>query len=166
MQQKKICMLGAFAVGKTSLVARYVRSIFSEDYHTTIGVKIDKKVVQLDGGEQVKLVLWDIHGEDEFQTERTSYLRGAAGCLLVVDGTRAPTLDTALGLRDRAREQAGDVPCVFAVNKSDLSDQWELDEARIAEIEAAGLPVLKTSAKSGVGVEEAFGILGRMVVKA
>ena len=165
MQQKKICMLGAFAGGKTSLVARYVRSIFSEDYHTTIGVKIDKKVVPLDGGDEVKLVLWDIHGEDEFQTVRASYLRGAAGCLLVVDGTRALTLGAALGLRERARQQAGDVPCVFAFNKSDLTEHWEVEDARIEELKAAGSPVLKTSAKSGAGVEEAFGILGRLVVK-
>ncbi len=163
MLQKKICMLGAFAVGKTSLVARYVRSIFSEDYHTTIGVKIDKKALQV-GERMVNLVLWDIHGEDEFQTVRASYLRGTAGCLMVVDGTRAPTLDTAMGLREKVREQAGDVPCVFAINKSDLTELWELADERVAELESAGLPVLKTSAKSGAGVEEAFSMLARMIV--
>ena len=78
MIQKKICMLGSFAVGKTSLVARFVRSIYSEKYHTTVGVKIDKKQVQFDG-KSMNLILWDLYGEDEFQKVHMSYLRGASG---------------------------------------------------------------------------------------
>lgn len=74
MIKKKVCMLGAFAVGKTSLVERFVKSIFSEKYVTTVGVKIDKKSMQFDN-EQIELLLWDIHGEDEFQKVRPSYLR-------------------------------------------------------------------------------------------
>ena len=66
MIKKKICMLGAFAVGKTSLVQRFVNSIFSEKYQTTIGVKIDQKLVQT-GDTEVNLMLWDIHGEDNYQ---------------------------------------------------------------------------------------------------
>ena len=86
MIQKKICMIGSFGVGKTSLVARFVRSIFSEKYQTTVGVKIDKKVVEV-GGQQVTLVLWDIAGEDALTTVRVSQLRGASGYILVVDGS-------------------------------------------------------------------------------
>jgi small GTP-binding protein len=86
MTQKKICMLGSFSVGKTSLVARYVSSVFSDKYLTTVGVKIDKKTVAVDGAD-VTLLLWDIYGEDDFQKLRMSYLRGASGYLLVVDGT-------------------------------------------------------------------------------
>ena len=99
MIEKKICMLGSFAVGKTSLVTRFVTSIFSDRYLTTIGVKIDKKIVSL-AGRDITLIVWDIHGDDEFQRIRTSYLRGASGYLLVVDGTRRDTLATAMGLRD------------------------------------------------------------------
>ena len=69
MQQKKICMLGAFAVGKTSLVRRYVDSIFSDTYLTTVGVKIDKRVVPV-GNDSVNLILWDIAGEDEVSAVR------------------------------------------------------------------------------------------------
>ena len=67
MLQKKICMLGSFGVGKTSLVSRFVYSRFSEIYHTTIGVKVDRKVVRLDDND-IKLIIWDIHGDDEFST--------------------------------------------------------------------------------------------------
>ena len=87
MIQKKICLLGGFGVGKTSLVSRFVHSIFSDKYLTTVGVKIDKKRVDL-GSQQVDLVIWDIYGEDDFQKVRMSYLRGASGYLLVADGTR------------------------------------------------------------------------------
>src|SRR5271169_437320 len=102
MIQKKICMLGSFAVGKTSLVRRFVESIYSETYQTTVGVKIDKKVVALDRVE-ITLVLWDLYGEDDFQKMRWSYLRGAAGYLLVADGTRRATLERAVALEQKAR---------------------------------------------------------------
>ena len=77
MLQKKICLLGAFGVGKTSLVRRYVDTIFSDAYLTTVGVKIDKKLLTV-GGEQMALILWDIAGEDDIAAVRVSYLRGAA----------------------------------------------------------------------------------------
>src|SRR5258707_408911 len=99
--QRKICMLGGFSVGKTSLVKRYVQSIFSESYLTTVGVKIDKKTVTL-GDRVVHLILWDLAGEDDMSSLRMSYLRGSAGYVLVADGTRPATLETALSLRRRS----------------------------------------------------------------
>ena len=65
MIQKKICMVGVLAVGKTSLVARFVESIFSKKYHTTVGVKISKKALQV-SDQEWHLILWDLAGEDEF----------------------------------------------------------------------------------------------------
>ena len=100
MIRKKICVLGAFAVGKTSLVARFVESIFSEKYLTTVGVKISRKVLQV-GNQEWQLMLWDLAGEDEFLQLRPSYLRGSSGYLLVVDGTRRTTLDMAVSLQQR-----------------------------------------------------------------
>ena len=92
MLQKKICMLGSFAVGKTSLVRRFVESIYSDVYQTTVGVKIDKKNVKV-SEKEVSLVLWDIYGEDDYQKMHWTYLRGASGYLLVADGTRARPMD-------------------------------------------------------------------------
>jgi small GTP-binding protein len=155
MLQKKICMLGGFSVGKTSLVARFVHSIFSDKYLTTVGVKIDKKTVAA-AGTEVSLMLWDIYGEDDFQKVRMSYLRGASGYLLVVDGTRRSTLDTALSLQTAAREVLGDAPFTLLLNKSDLSDSWQLESADIEALQAQGWRVVRTSAKTGEAVEEAF----------
>jgi small GTP-binding protein len=155
MIKKKICMLGSFAVGKTSLVKRYVHSIFSEKYHTTIGVKIDQKTVSF-REQEVNLILWDIHGEDDFQKVKSSYLLGMAGYFLVVDGTREHTLEVAISLGQLARDTVGEVPFLVLINKSDLSAQWEIDETAIKNLESKGWEVMKTSAKNGEGVEEAF----------
>lgn len=164
MIQKKICMLGAFAVGKTSLVARFVRSIFSEKYHTTVGVKIDKKPIKV-GDEDVTLVLWDLAGEDEFQKVQMSYLRGSAGYILVVDGTRRATLDKAFSLQKNAEEAVGKVPFIIVLNKADLSDDWEIDEPTVADLSQKGWLVLKGSAKTGEGVEETFMTLAQKMIE-
>lgn len=155
IQKKKICMLGAFAVGKTSLVKRFVKSIFDEKYLTTVGVKIDKKTVQVDNREVV-LMLWDLEGQDAYHQIRTSYVRGASGYLLVADGTRQETLDDALELRDRVEKEVGRVPFILLLNKNDLSELWELNENRVRPLSEAGIHVLTTSAKTGHNVEEAF----------
>src|SRR3984885_14227382 len=117
--QKKVCMLGGFSVGKTSLVKRFVESVFSEAYLTTVGVKIDKKIVDLPG-RIVNLILWDLAGEDDIASLRMSYLRGAAGYVLVADGTRPSTLDVALSLRNRVETEYGSLPFVLLLNKHDL----------------------------------------------
>jgi hypothetical protein len=155
MIKKKICMLGAFAVGKTSLVNRFVKSMFSEKYLTTVGVKIDKKTVTVKN-QEVDLILWDIHGEDEFQTVQISYLRGTSGYFLVVDGTRRTTVDKAYSLYQRVTENIGKVPFILLLNKADLIDEWEMDEAAIAMFIENAWDILSTSAKTGEGVEEAF----------
>jgi small GTP-binding protein len=142
-------------VGKTSLVRRFVDSIFDEKYHTTIGVKVDKKVVKVNG-QDVTLVLWDIHGEDVYQKMRMSYLRGMSGYLLVADGTRRQTLDDALALNERVVQEFGKVPSLLLLNKCDLTDQWEIDSAQAAKLSAAGWNVFNTSAKTGDAVEKAF----------
>jgi small GTP-binding protein len=163
MIQKKICMLGAFAVGKTSLVRRFVESIFSEAYHTTVGVKIDKKTVHVNATE-VDLVLWDLYGDDDFQKIRWSYFQGASGYLLVADGTRRGTLEKALLLEERVRQETGAVPFVFVINKSDLLKDWEVDAAAEAQLQAKNWTVLRSSAKTGEGVEEAFVELTRKML--
>jgi small GTP-binding protein len=165
MIQKKVCMLGAFAVGKTSLVARFVKSIFSEKYHTTVGVKIDKKVVAGENGD-INLILWDLYGEDDFQKVRMSYLRGSSGYILVVDGTRAATLDTAIGLNKNVEEAVGVLPFVVVLNKSDLTQEWEIDEGRVSQLAAQGWSFIRGSAKTGEGVEEAFQLLVEKISRA
>jgi small GTP-binding protein len=157
-------MVGAFATGKTSLVAKYVYSIFSEKYQTTVGVKIDRKTLMVEEKE-LSLILWDLYGEDEFQKLRTSYLRGSSGYLLVVDGTRKSTLQTALDLQKRVEDSIGKVPFILVLNKWDLENEWELDSASIEAIEQKGWMVTKTSAKTGLNVEEIFNTLATKILE-
>ena len=157
--QKKVCMLGAYAVGKTSLVARFVRSIFSEKYHSTVGVKIDKKTVKI-GERELSLILWDLAGEDDLYQVRMSYLRGSAGYLLVADGLRRSTLEKALELQQRAEDEVGTVPFILVINKLDVIDDWEIEAADLSALTAKGWEVVSTSAKTGVGVNEVFQALG------
>jgi small GTP-binding protein len=164
--QKKICMLGTFAVGKTSLVRRFVQSIYSDKYHTTVGVKIDKKVLDVGGGRKMMMMLWDIEGAVEAQDLRKSYLRGAAGYLLVADGTRRDSLYTALEIQTRAEEALGQVPRVFLINKADLVDEWEVEEREVLALVERGWQVIRTSAKTGAGVEEAFTALAQKMMES
>ncbi len=158
-------MLGAFSVGKTSLVQQFVKSIFSDKYLTTVGVKIDKKAVAVEGKE-VELLLWDIYGEDEFQKVNTSYLRGASGYFLVVDGTRKNTIDTAFKLQKRAEETVGKIPFILLFNKADIENEWEIESNTLENLSKDGFAVMKTSAKTGLGVEEAFLLLTEIMLEA
>ncbi len=163
MLQKKICMIGDFSVGKTSLISRFVRQSFSEKYLTTVGVKIDTKVVETTQ-DTVKLILWDIAGNDALTTTAISYLRGSAGYLLVVDSTRLPTWESALNLQQSVTTQIGEKPFVVLLNKTDLAEQYELNQDVIAKYIQQGWHILPTSAKTGLNVEEAFATLANLMV--
>jgi small GTP-binding protein len=153
--QKKICMLGTYAVGKTSLVRKYVESIFDERYLTTIGVKIDKKQV-LVNSRQVNLVLWDLAGEDDLAQIRPSHLRGASGYILVADGCREATLQQAIAIQEKSAQQLGPVPFVLALNKADLAAEWQIRDSDVERLAGQGWTCLRTSAKTGAAVEELF----------
>ncbi len=164
MIQKKICMLGSFGVGKTSLVARFVQGIFSAKYLSTVGVKIDKRELKV-GDQDVLLLLWDLAGEDSRSQVQTSYLRGAAGYFLICDGTWAESLVTAKSIHKRAVETVGDIPCMLVVNKSDLWNKWEITAPELEQLVAEGWKVQVTSAKTGDGVEEMFTKLTQEVLR-
>ncbi len=157
--RRKVCMLGSFAVGKTSLVERFTQGIFSGQYLTTVGVKIDTRDIDVDG-RPTKLVVWDLHGDDVFQKVRPAYVRGAAGCLFVVDGTRTSTLDVLPELRERVLAHAGPIPHAVVLNKVDLADELIVTPDAI-RTQLPRVDVHPTSAKTGEGVETAFVALVR-----
>jgi len=164
MLQKKICLLGAFSVGKTSLIKRYVTSLFDERYLTTVGVKIEKKEVAV-GAQAFKLLIWDLAGEDEFTRLRTNYLRGTSACVIVIDGTRRNTVDTAKDLVSLAQRELGTgIPIVVALNKYDMIDQWDIDISAVQAILGDSVSIVCTSAKTGEAVEEMFDLVAQLVV--
>ena len=151
----KVCMLGAFAVGKTSLVQRFVNSMFSERYKTTLGVKIDKKQMVIEN-QEIDMILWDLAGEDEFMKVRSSYLRGSSGAILVADGTRPETLETAVELNHKVNREVGYVPFLLLINKSDLKKNWLLHQERIDQLRELGWDIIDVSALDNDNVEYAF----------
>ena len=164
MLQKKICMVGVSGTGKTCMVQRFVHSIFSVKYLSTVGVKIDRKEVQ-SGGQPMMLMLWDLEGRDGTRDISASYLRGAHGLIYVVDGTRRETFDQLSEIRDVVVQELGDIPSVIALNKADLADQWQLKPADEHTLAAGGHHAIRTSAKTGDGVESAFQWLADATVR-
>jgi small GTP-binding protein len=152
VKARKICMLGDFAVGKTSLVSRFVHSRFSGDYLTTVGVGIDTKDLVLPSGDRVRLVVWDIAGKSELARIDTSYLKGASGYLLVADTTRPATLESLFGLQQAVERQLGDQPFSVLLNKSDLAAARPADKDPLARLRGSAWPWTETSALTGNGV--------------
>jgi len=161
---KKICMLGDFSVGKTSLVRQFVRQSFSDKYLTTVGVKVDTKVVSLDAERQVKFVLWDVAGEKSIGPLQRQYLKGMAGYMLVVDGTRLPTLTSAKTIQQQIVSEHGDLPFCLLVNKQDLVEQLEITPPTLEQNALSAWTTFFTSAKTGAEVETAFDRLAEQMV--
>ena len=150
MIKKKICMVGEFAVGKTSLTQKFVNNVFSEKYLTTIGVKIDTAIVG-----DTKLIVWDVAGRDSLSPINSSYLVGAAGIVLVADGTRPETVEQLAQIWDTVKERIGDIPIVVAFNKSDSPD-WQIPNKSREDFEKRGWSMFDTSAKEAVNVAALF----------
>src|SRR5579863_5348732 len=149
-----VSMVGLYGVGKTSLVRRYVHSIFSEKYLPTMGVQISEKLVGT-SGRDVKFQLWDLEGRDDRRQLQDTYLRHTDSYILVADVTRRASLDTALELQAGIRKLLPAAPFVLALNKSDLPSEIEDELACLDRTWA----VVRTSARTGYGVQAIFGIL-------
>jgi small GTP-binding protein len=166
--QKKICLLGDIAVGKTSLVRRFVYDLFDERYLSTIGVKVSRKtqfIPRANGIVEVHMMLWDLVGSQRFSRLRSSYLRGAAGAVLVCDLTRPKTLDSLSSYVDDLRTISPGSQLIVAANKSDLTAQQRLTQGQIEQAaDRLGAPFYLTSAKTGDRVPDLFRCLAELLV--
>ena len=166
---KKVCLLGEFAVGKTSLVRRFVYNRFDDKYISTIGVKVSRKTVAVPRQRDVvelTMMLWDLAGSEEFTQVRSSYLRGSAGAVLVCDLTRERTLTHLQHYIDDLLNVSPNTQIIVAANKSDLVDQYEiaLEQVRLLA-KQMGAPVYATSAREGNEVDALFRHLGKLLVR-
>ncbi|MEM7433330.1 MAG: Rab family GTPase [Pseudomonadota bacterium] len=161
----KVCVVGDFCVGKTSVVERFVNNQFSDKYLTTIGVKVDTKEVELSSrGITIKLVIWDVAGADRFGEKEFAYLRGTDGLIYVADGTRPSTFDSLNTLISQIQTRIGDRPGVLLMNKNDLIGQWKVTQEIKDKFSALVGATYSTSAKTGEGVEDALTNLGEQIV--
>lgn len=153
MIKRKVCMVGDFSVGKTSLTQRFAHNSFSEKYLTTIGVKIDNVIV-----DNTKLIIWDVAGRDALSPINVNYLTGADGVVMVADGTREESIISLWLLSDLIEEKLGSIPRVVAINKSD-DPTWILSNRIQDDLDETSWKVFFTSAKNGNNVPEMFGHL-------
>ena len=164
---KKICMLGDFGVGKTSLVRRYVHNEFSPEYQTTLGVNIYKYTdeVPTDGGPlEFRHLLWDIEGGLQRETLLDSYIGGSAGAIVVGDVTRADRIETMRENAMRFQRARPGRPVVFALNKSDLIEEDELAKAAQSLAKDFRGTVQYTSALTGEAVAALFRSLAQQIL--
>ncbi len=167
--KSKVCLVGEQGVGKTSLVLRFVHGVFDESYLRTLGAVAYKKTVDLDSvrrrAVRVDLSILDIMGNLTFlQLFREAYFHGVGGILAVADLTRRPTLAALLDWVEGIESSGGKRPTVLVLNKADLAGAADVDAAEIDEVAAKldSVP-LRTSAKTGANVEEAFRRLALLV---
>ncbi|MBX2989582.1 MAG: GTP-binding protein [Bacteroidetes bacterium] len=167
---KKVCLLGDFAVGKTSLVRRYVDAQFSDEYLSTVGVKISRKQIEMASrktGEllRAQLILWDLEGSTLLASTNESYLKGAAGAIVVGDVTRQ---DTLTNIKTHIAAFLRSNPNGFLVVSYNKSDLMTGTQSFVSPLSFEGhdrvLESITTSAKSGEHIEQLFGVLCRKLV--
>lgn len=160
---KKICLIGDFAVGKTSLIRRYVDRQFSDHYLSTVGVKISRKQLEIkhqtQAATQLQLVIWDLEGRTQFEAIVPSYLQGASGAIIVGALDRQTTLESLASHVQLFLAVNPQQPVVVALNKVDLltPDQQQLVLAQSPTLAQGGVVgYWLTSAKTGHNVDQLF----------
>ncbi|MCK4717932.1 MAG: GTP-binding protein [Thermoplasmata archaeon] len=157
----KYCLLGEGAVGKTSLIRRFVTDQFDDRYITTIGTKVSKKTVHTETDEgpmRVDMMIWDIMGQQGYRNMlQDSYFSGAAGAFAICDATRVDTLTSMQSWIDGIRNVCGPIPVILLANKADLTDMTQITPEDLdAAAEKNGASSYFTSAKTRANVEKSF----------
>jgi small GTP-binding protein len=167
--KKKICLIGDPAVGKTSLIRKYVTDVFDDKYIGTLGTKVTKKRVLIEQPEinyDLTLAIWDILGQKEFQRIQNMAYRGAKGVFLVCDLTRKETLDNLMEWRNAIEKITNEIPIIILANKCDIDNQaFGEQEIQSMSKNLKDAPFILTSAKTGNNVDEAFNKMGEFVIE-
>jgi len=166
MIQRKVCLVGDFAVGKTSLFSRFVYNRFSESYMTTIGVRLQRKVMLVEG-QELTLILWDTEGGQDSTAVKRTYLGGAGGAIVVCDLTRESSIHHWPDYIQLLRQINPTILLTLAANKVDLLAPNHPHRTLVQQIaQEAKLPLVFTSANTGEQVETLFQTLAKELLRA
>ena len=158
---KKVCLIGRFAVGKTSLVKQFIDKQFGEKYKTTVGVSISTKELLVSDIE-LSMVIWDIAGFEQ-DGHYSHYLRGVHGIIWVFDGTEPESFEI-LNVITESIPEIVQIPSICFINKHDLIDEWNVEDMHLNQLKENNYAVLNCSAKTGENVEKGFTKLAKLLV--
>ncbi|XP_031327239.1 ras-related protein Rab-23 [Photinus pyralis] len=138
------------------MIQRYCKGIFTKDYKKTIGVDFLERQIEVDG-EEVRLMLWDTAGQEEFDAITKAYYRGAQACVLAFSTTDRDSFEAAHSWKLKVENECGEIPTVIVQNKIDLVDQTVVnpEEAELLA-RALGCRLLRTSVKEDINVASVF----------
>jgi small GTP-binding protein len=158
----KIVVVGDAAVGKTSLIVRYVKGVFNPSYIITLGVNFFIQDINI-GEKTLRLQIWDTAGQERFGPVRQKYYKGARGAVLVFDLTNPASFERLDFWVKEVKQACGDIPIVFVGNKADLRSTVTADQ--IQEF-ASGyeLQFIETSAKTGMNTVKPFILLAPQIL--
>ncbi len=162
----KIIVIGEPAVGKTSLVKKFISGQFSKDYRSSIGTNIFTKELKLEKNIDIKIQLWDIAGQERWISMRPSYYSGAKGIIIVGDLTRRKTFDQIekFWIPD-VKQYCAQAPIILLANKNDLGTEISEKEIFSLEKKINAISIIRTSAKTGENVELVFKLISEEAVK-
>ncbi|KAI9025249.1 putative GTP-binding protein ypt1 [Phycomyces nitens] len=160
----KLLLIGDSGVGKSCLLLRFADDMYTDSYISTIGVDFKIRTIELEG-KAIKLQIWDTAGQERFRTITSSYYRGAHGIIIVYDVTDQGSFDNVKQwLREIDRYAAEGVNKLLVGNKNDMTDKKVVSSATAESLaESLGLPLLETSAKNALNVEQSFLTMAKQI---
>jgi len=162
---KKICLLGDESVGKSSISTRFADDEFSDKYKATIGVKLFQKIVPVSQDQEVNLIVWDVQGGKELISSPQQYFRGAHGLIFVCDISNQESIENINYYNDIVKKKYPTTKKILLLNKSDLIEYSSASEQAITQYQDMFDNIINTSAKTGLGVSEAFRLLALEFMK-